>query len=105
MREKLFKALIKGTTRENLFKIAEGEIKTATSFLSSVQKDVPGGRNALFMYKGNKIFIAEFWGEIPGVKGQYGLVFCISPEKRDSYKTKRENLTDKQKQWKGKQVG
>lgn len=104
IREKLFKALIQGTTREKLFKTAGGEITTATSFLSAVQKNIPAGRNALLLYKGNKIYIAEFWGRIPGLEkeNQFGLICCIPPYERGDYKTKKENLTDKKKQWKEK---
>lgn len=100
IREKLFKALIEGSTKDNLCRIANGEITTVTGFLTSVQKPMPEGRYALLLYKGQKIFIAEFVARKKG--SDSGLLkICISKKERKDYSTKRETLSDKKEKWKG----
>lgn len=100
IREKLFKALIEGSTKDNLYKIARGEISTVTGFLTSIQKPMPEGRNALLLYKGEKIYIAGFLARKKG-SDEVFLKVCIPTKERKHYLTKRELLSDKKEKWKG----
>lgn len=102
IREKLFKALIEGSTKDNLYKIARGEITTVTGFLTSIQKPMPEGRNALLLYKGEKIYIAEFMARKKGSNEEF-LKICIPRKEREDYSTKRELLSDKKAKWKGEE--
>lgn len=100
-REKLFKALIEGSTKDNLCRIANGEITTVTGFFTSVQKPMPEGRNAVLLYKGSKIFIAEFVARKKGSDEEF-IKVCIPKNERKDYQNKRETLSDKKAKWKGK---
>lgn len=100
IREKLFRALIEGSTKDNLCRIANGEITTVTGFLTSVQKPMPEGRYATLLYKGQKIFIAEFVARKKGSDEEFTKV-CIPKNEREDYQNKRETLSDKKAKWKG----